>query len=187
MVQILSCLKLQRNNYCINRWKDYNGFPTIFTSAARVGYDPEIILRELRRQCTEHSYPNLFIFFGGGGIECCSGVPSAINEMLLQSHEDIIRLFPVWPKHRDARFHQLRSVGAFLVSAVLRDGVVGEISIRSEKGRLCKLENPWPGATITMTEEYNGSSEIVHFEHTDEGHQLAFHTKQGAIYTIRGV
>lgn len=181
-------LEIARNTITIiNRWKDYNGFPTIFTAAARVGYDPEIILYELRRQCLEHSFPNLFIFFGGGGIECCSGVPSAINEMLMQSHEDIIRLFPVWPKHKDARFNQLRTVGAFLVSAALRNGVVGEISIVSEKGRRCKLENPWPEAVITITEEHNGISEVVHYGLTDEGRQLAFNTKLGATYTFRVV
>lgn len=146
-------LEIARNTITvINRWKDYNGFPTIFTSAARVGYDPEIILHELRRQCLENSFPNLFIFFGGGGIECCSGVPSAINEMLMQSHEHVIRLFPVWPRARNARFMNLRAVGAFLVSSELSDETIKCVDIKSEKGRICKLLNPWPIGEISIME-----------------------------------
>ena len=36
-------------------------------------------------------------------LENSSVVPNTVNEMLLQSHEGIIRLFPVWPRQRDAR------------------------------------------------------------------------------------
>ena len=66
-----------------------------------------------------------------------------INEMLLQSYDGTLRLFPCWPRDQDASFRTLRAVGAFLVSASLADGEVGEVRILSEKGEPCRLVNPW--------------------------------------------
>jgi hypothetical protein len=65
--------------------------------------------------------------------------------MLLQSHDGVLRLFPVWPRDRDARFGDLRARGAFLVSGQWRDGRVRSARIRSERGRECVVQNPWPG------------------------------------------
>ena len=166
-------LKVSRDTITVlNRWTDYNGFPTFFTAAARVGYDPKTILEKLRIQCGEHSYPNLFVFFGGGGIECCSAVPSSINEMLLQSHENILRLFPVWPKDVPARFAQLRAVGAYLVSSAYERDGVQYVTIVSEKGRNCKVQNPWPGKRVTLFRNGQQAEEL-------SGDRLAFSTSPG--------
>jgi hypothetical protein len=89
------------------------------------------------------------LYYGGGGIESCGGF-LAINEMLLQSHEGVIRFFPCWPKDQDARFGDLRAVGAFLISAELKGGVVCNVKITSEKGRDCTVQNPWPGKSVRM-------------------------------------
>ncbi|WP_314591857.1 glycosyl hydrolase family 95 catalytic domain-containing protein [Paenibacillus terrigena] len=167
----------------INRWTDYNGFPTIFTSAARVGYDPEVILRELRRQCLEHSFPNLFIFFGGGGIECCSGVPSAINEMLMQSHEHVIRLFPVWPRERDASFINLRAVGAFVVSSELSDEMITNVDINSEVGRTCRVLNPWPNEEICISEIDGDRQKKIDWKLFEN--IISFNTEAGKRYILR--
>ena len=91
------------------------------------------------------------IFGGGGGIENCSGVPATINEMLLQGHAGVLRVFPVWPRERPARFGRLRAPGAFLVSSELRDGEVKSLTLESEAGRDCTLHNPWPGREVTLT------------------------------------
>jgi hypothetical protein len=123
----------------------FNGFSITFPGAARVGYDPEDLLRKLRRQLTEFGLPNLMVFGGGGGIENCSGVPATIQEMLLQSQDGVLRLFPVWPRDRPARFGNLRARGAFLVSSQLKEGWVQSVLIRSERGRPCVVQNPWPG------------------------------------------
>jgi hypothetical protein len=128
-------------------------FRTPFASyafAARVGHDPEDILAKYRKAIELDGFPNLWLFTGGGGIEQCSCVPGGINEMLLQTHDGVMRLFPVWPKNRPARFGRLRTHGAFLVSSELRDGEVKSLVIESEKGRECQLLNPWPGRSLVL-------------------------------------
>ena len=143
-------LGISRNTIdAMQRWSDGNGFSSWYSACARVGYDPERILTGLRHECDTRSAPNLLLQYGGGGIENCSGF-LALNEMLLQSHEGVLRLFPCWPRAKEAKFGTLRAVGAFLVSAELKGGVVSGVRILSEKGRPCTLVNPWPNQKVEI-------------------------------------
>jgi len=130
-----------------------NAFQTALIGGARVGLEPEFLLDRARRVIKERSRPNLWIFAGGGGIETCSGIPGLINEMLLQSHRGVIRVFPVFPADQRASFHRLRTFGAFLVSAGIDRGVVGNVLVESERGRPCVIVNPWPGRSVTVHRE----------------------------------
>ena len=68
----------------------------------------------------------------------------------MQSYTGTIRLFPNWPADQDAAFHRLRAVGAFLVSAEMKDGQVARVEILSEAGSPLKLISPWDdGARVT--------------------------------------
>jgi hypothetical protein len=155
----------------MNRWHDNNGFSSWYTACARVGYDPQTIFANLRQECDRCSFPNLVLNYGGGGIENVAGF-LAVNEMLLQSHEGVIRFFPVWPKGQQARFGGLRAVGAFLVSAELRDGIIGGVKIESEKGRRCTVQNPWPGRKVLLTRNGEAAESV-------SGERLAFPTASG--------
>ncbi len=131
------------------RWDDQNGACSWYTACARVGYPPEVILRHLRKLYDRSSMPNGLLNFGAGGIENVS--PSlAVTEMLLQSHEGVLRFFPCWPRGLDARFGSLRAVGAFLVSAELTSGNVTGVNITSEKGGDCVVVNPWPEKPVRV-------------------------------------
>lgn len=70
-------------------------------------------------------------------------LPAVINECLLQGYNGTISLFPNWPKDKDAAFNNLRTAGAFLVSAKQRKGIVQEIDILSEKGNDLHILLPW--------------------------------------------
>jgi hypothetical protein len=144
-------LEISRNMIdAMGRWRDSNGSSSWYTACARVGYDPDKILLELRGMYDRHALPNKVLNFGGGGIENVS--PSlAVTEMLLQSHDGVIRLFPCWPKNQNARFGTLRAVGAFLVSAEIKDGKIYGVKIISERGKDCSIVNPWPGKKINVT------------------------------------
>ena len=165
----------------MSRWEDYNAFPTFYTAAARLGHDPAEILSRLNRELRTHAYPNLYIYYGGGGIECCSGVPSCVNEMLLQSHEGIMRFFPVWEKDKDAEFYNLRAYGAFLVSASLAGGKIGDISIYSEKGRRCVFQKPFESCRVFHVDGGEGIPVPV----DADGEVYAFDTRPAGHYLIR--
>ncbi len=69
---------------------------------------------------------------------------AGLQEMLIQSHTGIVRLFPAVPAAwKDAAFDMLRTYGAFLVSARRRAGSVTDVRIVSEAGGLIRLESPF--------------------------------------------
>ena len=145
-------LQRARNQiHVMNRWMDFNGMNSFYAAAARVGYDPVVILKEMRNMLGHWALPNGMIRDNPHGMEHQSIVPNAIQEMLLQSHEGVLRLFPCWSREcGNARFGTLRARGAFLVSAEFRDGTIGGVRVVSEKGRTCTMVNPWPGKTVRV-------------------------------------
>ena len=67
---------------------------------------------------------------------------SALQEMLLQSHTGVVRLFPAIPSDwQDVSFSTLRTYGAFLVSASMEKGEVNKVEITSEKVGEIVMEN----------------------------------------------
>lgn len=68
---------------------------------------------------------------------------AGIQEMLLQSHTGVIRIFPAIPKEwKDVSFENLRAMGAFLVSARMEGGEINRVRIYSEKGGMLKMARP---------------------------------------------
>ena len=67
-----------------------------------------------------------------------------IQEMLLQSHNSCIEIFPAIPKSwTNVSFKNLRTQGAFLVSAKKENGAIDEVNVFSEKGGLFCLKLPF--------------------------------------------
>ena len=149
-----------------------NGIETCYPGAVRVGYDAEKLLQHLKRRISFSVHPNLWITQGGGGIETLAAVPLTINEMLMQSYEGVIRIFPNWIMTQDASFKDLRAYGAFLVSSSLKNGTVEMVEIKSEKGRTCVIDNPWKGKEVRIVR--NGKDEEV-----IGGSRFTIDTKEG--------
>jgi len=154
-----------------------NAFQTVFIGAARVGYNPDTLMVIARKKIEKSSYPNLWIFAEGGGIETCSGIPGMINEMMLQCHNGLIRIFPVFPDDQKASFYHLRTFGAFLVSSAIENSQVKYVFIESEKGRDCNLINPWPGHRVTLYRNGAKAEEI-------KGSSFSFHTTIGEVISL---
>ena len=164
----------------ISAVKRHGGEPQVYMRGVRVGH-PDA-LAELKRTLTEDMFPNYYIEYGGGGIEMC-GPLMAVNEMLLQSHEGFLRLFPVWPQDQPARFGRLRAVGAFLVSSELKDGQVQNLMIESEAGKDCTVLNPWPGKKPAVYELADGGKTPVGVEQV--GDKFRFETRAGGKYVVQ--
>jgi hypothetical protein len=76
---------------------------------------------------------------------------AGVHEMLLQSHAGRLLIFPAIPDSwSDVSFTNLRSQGAFLVSAKRKDGLVTYVEIFSEKGGLCRLLSPFTGKEVQL-------------------------------------
>jgi len=71
------------------------------------------------------------------------GIVGLINEFMLQSVQNKIRLFPCWPKDKDARFSQLRAQGGFIVSAEFKAGRIVSATVESTADRQLQFLSPW--------------------------------------------
>jgi len=71
-----------------------------------------------------------------------------LQDMLIQSWGDKIRVFPgVSKAWKEAVFHNLRAEGAFLVSAVRKEGKTAWVHLQSLAGEPCVLQADFGGET----------------------------------------
>jgi hypothetical protein len=155
-----------------------NNPPQIFSIAARLAEHPPEVLERFRTYFSRSGVNGLR---SGGGNTEGAGVADAINAMLLQSHEGFLRLFPCW-HHPEAKFVTIRTAGAFLVSAEKKAGVCQPLTIVSEKGRPCRVLNPWPGRTIVVSLE--GTPVEVAVADRSYGQVCTFATQAGKTYVV---
>lgn len=97
---------------------------------------------------------------------------AGVHEMLIQSHAGFINLFPAIPDSwRNVSFNQLRTEGAFLVSANREDGKVNKVSIKSEKGGVIKIKNPFKKDNVTTTKQVKFADNLIVIE-MNEGEEV---------------
>ena len=108
------------------------------------------------------------------------GVIAPLQEMMLQSWDGALRIFPAWPKDLDARFENFRAQGAFLVNAAWSKGKVTELEVLSGKGGLCSLYVPWPtGMKVTSQ-----AGQEIAISPLSDG-RAVFPTDAGMKYSLR--
>ena len=101
---------------------------------------------------------NFLAYAPGGGVENI-GLSQAINDMLLQSSNGSIHLFPAWPRKEPAAFTTLRAKGAFLVSAswdhvhATATGVAITATVASPR---VSLASPFPATVKKATTRCSG-------------------------------
>ncbi|MFI1092577.1 glycosyl hydrolase family 95 catalytic domain-containing protein [Streptomyces sp. NPDC020917] len=132
------------------RWHDYNAPATFYAAAAMVGYNPDTIMANLHQEATTYSYNNLAVHHGGGGLENLNVTTSGLDEMLLQSHQDDIKVFADWPSNTSAKFGDLRAWGGFLISSSISNNKVQYIRAESQAGGSFTFTNPWPGQKVEV-------------------------------------
>ena len=89
---------------------------------------------------------NTMYLEAGPVIETPLAGAATLHEMLLQSWGGKIRIFPAIPAAwRDVTIHNMRAEGAFLVSAVRRDGKTQWVRITSLAGEPCRVKVPDQG------------------------------------------
>ncbi|MHC4200995.1 MAG: glycosyl hydrolase family 95 catalytic domain-containing protein, partial [Planctomycetota bacterium] len=108
------------------------------------------LLHMERALATRHLAPNT-MHYEGRYFPCSEthgGMCQMVHDMLIQSWGDRIRVFPGVPgSWKDAVFHNLRAEGAFLVSAVRREGRTAWVRLQSLAGEPCVVQADFGGET----------------------------------------
>ena len=104
------------------------------------------------------------------------GLAGAITDMLMTSDGGLIRLFPGLPPETPCAFHTLRAQGAFLVSARRDTGGHVALSVFSEAGGTCRIENP--GTAFSCISSGDRKEIIL------SGPVLCFETEKAVEYTL---
>ena len=133
------------------RWNGNNS--SIILAVARARLSMPDTISWLREEMQARQRPNGTITLNrlGNGINDYGhyteqfAASMAVSELLMQSVGDIIRVFPAWPKDKDARFRNLRAQGGFLVSAQQKNGEATGIEVTATADATLRLLSPWPG------------------------------------------
>ncbi len=107
------------------------------------------------------------------------GVIAPLQEMMLQSWDGALRIFPAWPKGLDARFEGFRAEGAFLVNAAWSKGQVAALEIHSERGGRCQVVVPWRSG-MRVADKTGHAIEVT----PRPGGRASFATRAGATYVL---
>ncbi|MFL6078111.1 MAG: glycosyl hydrolase family 95 catalytic domain-containing protein [Mycobacteriales bacterium] len=121
-----------------------------FTGAASMSTllgDGDRALGYLDTLLSQYVQPNTMYQEGGSPvIETPLSAAQSVHDMLVAGRGGVIRVFPAvpaaWP---DVTVHDLRTEGAFLVSAVRRGGATQFVRLRSLAGEPCQVAPGLPG------------------------------------------
>ena len=133
-----------------NAWDGGNAPATFYAAAARVGYNPSTILTNLHDEATNQSFNNMAIHHNGGGIENMNVTTSGLDEMLLQSFQNDVKVFADWPANTNAKFGDLLAYGDFLISSSKSANAVQYLQAASQNGGSFTFTNPWSGQNVEV-------------------------------------
>jgi hypothetical protein len=126
------------------------------------------------------SYPNGMTNNTNGVFEYLGVHLLVMNESLLQSYNDKIRVFPALPSDASlvTRF-TLLARGGHLVSSEREGGDIKYVGLKSQLGGPATLVNPWGTAEARVLKLSDGSAVM-----TSTGAELTFPTEAGQLYVL---
>lgn len=148
------------------------------------GYPDNIYDLKSQHDLLDHSHIIRSQAFFQCGMEPISNYATAINEMLLQSNENKIRVFPSIPSEWDTTelAFTLLARGAFVVSSQRDDKAeVIQIGIKSLKGNMCRVQNPWATSDIQIWDVSNNKE----VKYKIDDNVIVFPTKENKEYIIK--
>jgi alpha-L-fucosidase 2 len=107
--------------------------------------------------------PNTLYREGSPVMETPLAFARSVQELLLDSHGDAIRVFPAvpaaWP---DVAFADLRTEGAFLITADRRGGATRFVTVTSLAGEPCHIDTGLPGPVTASPATVAGFRDLGH-------------------------
>jgi hypothetical protein len=148
--------------------------------AARIGLGDEAFNGMKRMLASYQSYPNGFTNNTNGVFEFIGVHPLAMNESLLHSYDDTIRVFPALPNNATlvTKFTLLARDG-FLVSSEREAGEIKYVGIKSLYGLKAAVVNPWAGQQVQVRKTSDNSVLV-----TSSNSVISFATSPGQVYVL---
>ncbi|HEX4337614.1 MAG TPA: hypothetical protein VH062_16990 [Polyangiaceae bacterium] len=149
--------------------------------AARLGLGDDALKGMITMLKNYQSYPNGMTNNTNGVFEYLGVHLSVMNEALLQSQDDHIRVFPAMPTDASyvGRF-TLLARGGFLVSAEKEGTDVKYVGLKSTRGGTATLVNPWGTEPVQVR---HGTDVVL----TASSAELSVPTDAGGIYVVERV
>jgi hypothetical protein len=148
--------------------------------AARLGLGDEVLSGMKRVTRTYQSYPNGLTNDANGHFEYLGTHLSAINESLLQSYNDKVRVFPAIPNDPGfvGRF-TLLARGGFLVSSEYESKDIKYVALKSLYGNPVTIVNPWGSARARVRRAVDNTAVLTTAEQ-----EFTFNTASNTVYII---
>jgi alpha-L-fucosidase 2 len=101
-----------------------------------------------------------------------------IQEMLLQSQNNLVKIFPAVPDTwKNISFNNLRAEGAFIISAAKKEGRMNSITVLSEKGGKIRIKNSFGGVQIKIGGKFKSKTVTDSY--------IEIETKKGKEFTVK--
>jgi alpha-L-fucosidase 2 len=107
------------------------------------------------------------------------GVTAPLQEMMLQSWDGALRVFPAWPRDLAAGFEDFRAEGALLVSAAWSQGQVQSLQVVSQADARCRLYPPWPSG-VKVIDDAGHEVQCI----AEDFSRISFATRPGGTYRL---
>ena len=154
-------LEIMRNTYLKSPWRWWgygNAWNPTAVWAARLGMTEEVVKRLREYVNYVQMFPNGMASTPGRmpkiwgkqlgdspGFDSAGVMATTIQQMMLQSYDNLIRIFPAWPNGWQCEFTLLAQGGFLVSSSIGKNGNIPMIKIFSQKGGVCSILNPWKG------------------------------------------
>jgi hypothetical protein len=147
--------------------------------------DGENSLKYLENFLVKNDKPSGLYGEGGGPcFETPMSFATSLLEMLIQSDDGRIKIFPAIPNSwKEISFSKLGAEGAFLVDATLQQGKLHEVKIKSLKGHSCLLEVEG-GNDYILTSSLSGVVNPI-LKTSNNKTFISFQTKAGESFQLK--
>jgi alpha-L-fucosidase 2 len=151
--------------------------------AARLGLGDEANMGMKTMLQKYQNYPNGMTNNTNGVFEYLGVHLIVMNESLLQSYNDKIRVFPALPGDATlvTRF-TLAARGGFLVTSEREGGDIKYVGLKSVLGNMANVVNPW-GTAAVQIRKIGGAMPVL----SASTASLSFATEAGAVYVLERV
>ncbi|MEY4056812.1 MAG: hypothetical protein RLZ50_24 [Bacteroidota bacterium] len=171
-------------NYWISMNKKFRGYSYVAASSmASLLNKGNLAYNFLDTFLLKHAEVNGLYAEAGPCFETPHGMTNSLLEMLLQSQEPIIQVFPAIPDAwEEASFENLRAEGAFLVSAARKSSKTAVVIVKSEKGGITTIVTTIPAIALNIAS--NMGKSIYQLKEEQNKSYITLNTKVGEVITI---